>query len=110
MGPLLRQVPLAVLFGVFLYMGVASMSGVQLLHRVKLIFMPVKHHPENVGYVRRVSLLPLMIFLLALRFIHSKDVSLSDFQVIKYVSLLNFEVTALRKYYEVNSISFFRGC
>jgi len=57
MGPLLRQVPLAVLFGVFLYMGVASMSGVQLLHRVKLIFMPVKHHPENVGYVRRVSLL-----------------------------------------------------
>jgi len=56
MGPLLRQVPLAVLFGVFLYMGVASMSGVQLLHRVKLIFMPVKHHPEDVGYVRRVSL------------------------------------------------------
>jgi len=57
MGPLLRQVPLAVLFGVFLYMGVASMSGVQLLHRVQLIFMPVKHHPDGVGYVRRVSLL-----------------------------------------------------
>jgi len=56
MGPLLRQVPLAVLFGVFLYMGVASMSGVQLLDRVKLIFMPVKHHPDGVGYVRRVSL------------------------------------------------------
>ena len=55
MGPLLRQVPLAVLFGVFLYMGVASMSGVQLLHRVQLIFMPVKHHPEDVGYVRRVG-------------------------------------------------------
>jgi len=62
MGPLLRQVPLAVLFGVFLYMGVASMSGVQLLHRVKLIFMPVKHHPDDVGYVRRVRLLLLSTY------------------------------------------------
>lgn len=55
MGPVLRQVPLAVLFGVFLYMGIASMSGVQLVHRLQLVFMPVKHHPEDVGYVRRVS-------------------------------------------------------
>jgi HCO3- transporter family len=55
MGPVLRQVPLAVLFGVFLYMGVASMTGVQLVHRLQLAFMPVKHHPEDVGYVRRVS-------------------------------------------------------
>ena len=53
LGPVLRQVPLAVLFGVFLYMGVASLKGVQMLERVKLLFMPVKHHPD-VGYVRRV--------------------------------------------------------
>ena len=55
MGPVLRQVPLAVLFGIFLYMGIASMSGVQLVHRFQLMFMPVKHHPEDIGYVRRVS-------------------------------------------------------
>ena len=54
MGPVLRQVPLAVLFGVFLYMGVASLKGVQMLERFKLLFMPVKHHPD-VGYVRKVS-------------------------------------------------------
>lgn len=54
MGPILRQVPLAVLFGVFLYMGVASMNGIQMLDRIKMLFMPVKHHPP-VGYVRRVS-------------------------------------------------------
>ena len=53
MGPVLRNVPLAVLFGVFLYMGVASMSGIQLFERVELMFMPVKHHPD-VGYVKRV--------------------------------------------------------
>ena len=55
MGPILRQVPLAVLFGVFLYMGVASMSGIQFFDRVALYFVPVKHHPD-VGYVRHVSI------------------------------------------------------
>ena len=63
LGPVLRQVPLAVLFGVFLYMGVASMSGVQLFERIELLFMPVKHHPD-VGYVRKVSklcILPLVV-------------------------------------------------
>lgn len=33
MAPLLRLIPMAVLFGVFLYMGVASMSGVQFFDR-----------------------------------------------------------------------------
>lgn len=33
MAPLLRLIPMAVLFGVFLYMGIASMSGVQLFDR-----------------------------------------------------------------------------
>ena len=32
-APLLRKVPMAVLFGVFLYMGVASMTGVQFFER-----------------------------------------------------------------------------
>lgn len=56
MSPLLRLVPMSVLFGVFLYMGISSMDGIQFFDRVKLFFMPVKHHP-SVPYVRRVSLL-----------------------------------------------------
>lgn len=32
-APLLRLIPMSVLFGVFLYMGVASMTGVQLFER-----------------------------------------------------------------------------
>lgn len=32
-APLLRLIPMAVLFGVFLYMGVASMTGVQFFER-----------------------------------------------------------------------------
>ena len=45
---------MAVLFGVFLYLGISAMSGVQMFDRTKLLLMPVKHHP-SVGYVRRVS-------------------------------------------------------
>ena len=54
MGPLLKFIPLAVLFGVFLYMGVSSLSTTQLFDRVSLLFVPVKSHPQ-VAYVRRVS-------------------------------------------------------
>ena len=61
MGPILKHVPLPVLFGVFLYMGVASMSGIQFFERFELMFKPVKHHPD-VGYVRRVSSLVVSHF------------------------------------------------
>jgi MFS superfamily sulfate permease-like transporter len=33
MGPILRTVPMAVLFGVFLYLGFCSMMGVQFFER-----------------------------------------------------------------------------
>lgn len=33
MAPILKLIPMAVLFGVFLYMGIASMSGVQFFER-----------------------------------------------------------------------------
>ena len=61
MGPVLRQIPAAVLFGVFLYMGIASMSGIQFFERMELLFMPVKHHPD-VGYVRRVRTWKMNLF------------------------------------------------
>ncbi|KAH8361372.1 hypothetical protein KR084_000328 [Drosophila pseudotakahashii] len=61
MSPLLRLIPMAVLFGVFLYMGVASMSGVQLFERIRLYFMPVKHYPPT-PYVKRVRPWKLHLF------------------------------------------------
>ena len=54
MGILLRKVPIAVLFGVFLYMGVASLNGIQFWDRILLLVTPVKHHPDT-GYVRKVE-------------------------------------------------------
>ncbi|XP_058831835.1 anion exchange protein 3 isoform X1 [Topomyia yanbarensis] len=61
MAPILRLIPMAVLFGVFLYMGIASMSGVQFFDRLRLFLMPVKHHPQ-VPYVRRVPSWKMHIF------------------------------------------------
>ena len=39
MSPLLRLIPMAVLFGVFLYMGIASMSGVQFFERLDNVIL-----------------------------------------------------------------------
>lgn len=61
MAPILKQVPFAVLFGVFLYMGVSGMNGVQFFDRLRLCFMPVKHHPP-VSYVQRVRTWRMVMF------------------------------------------------
>lgn len=49
----LKLVPLAAMFGVFLYMGITSIESIQLFNRIWLFFTPVKHHP-HVSYVRKV--------------------------------------------------------
>jgi len=61
MSPILKQVPFAVLFGVFLYMGVSGTNGVQFFDRLALCFMPVKHHP-SVSYVKRVKTRRMILF------------------------------------------------
>ncbi|KAF5295459.1 hypothetical protein FQR65_LT10447 [Abscondita terminalis] len=61
MSPLLRLVPMSVLFGVFLYMGVASTNGIQFFDRIRLFFMPVKHHPEA-SYVKKVKTAKMHLF------------------------------------------------
>lgn len=53
LAPLLKHVPLPVLYGVFLYMGVTSIGKLQLIHRLLLFFMPVKYMPEY-PYLRKV--------------------------------------------------------
>ena len=52
--PVLKRIPMPVLFGVFLYMGVASLKGLQLFHRLLLVFMPVKYQPDYI-YLRQVT-------------------------------------------------------
>ncbi|XP_072474010.1 anion exchange protein 3 isoform X2 [Notamacropus eugenii] len=63
MGPVLRQIPLAVLFGIFLYMGVTSLSGIQLSERILLMLMSAKHHPDE-PYVSKVKTWRMHLFTL----------------------------------------------
>ncbi|XP_062297868.1 anion exchange protein 2b isoform X2 [Scomber scombrus] len=58
---LLRKIPLAVLFGIFLYMGVMSLNGIQLTERMMLLLMPPKYHPDHT-YVRKVRTLRMHLF------------------------------------------------
>ncbi|XP_022539785.1 anion exchange protein 2b isoform X2 [Astyanax mexicanus] len=60
-GDLLRQIPIAVLFGIFLYMGVMSLNGIQLTERMQLLLMPPKYHPDHT-YVRKVRTLRMHLF------------------------------------------------
>lgn len=53
MTDVLRLIPLAVLFGIFLYMGVTSLTGIQLYERITLVVTPAKHHPDHI-YVTKV--------------------------------------------------------
>ena len=55
MVPVLRKVPMPVLYGVFLFMGVASLNGLQFFDRILLLFMPKKYQPD-LPYLRRVPL------------------------------------------------------
>ncbi|XP_066441187.1 anion exchange protein 2 [Eleutherodactylus coqui] len=60
-GDLLRQIPLAVLFGIFLYMGVTSLNGIQFYERIQLLLKPPKHHPDVI-YAKKVRSLRMHLF------------------------------------------------
>ncbi|KAL3855467.1 hypothetical protein ACJMK2_014678 [Sinanodonta woodiana] len=52
---ILQYIPMPVLYGVFLYMGVAALGGMQLVQRILLFFMPLKYQPDYV-FLRHVPL------------------------------------------------------
>jgi hypothetical protein len=52
--PMLGHIPMPVLFGVFLYMGVASLKGLQFFDRLLIVFMPVKYQPDHM-FLRQVN-------------------------------------------------------
>ncbi|NWV42801.1 S4A4 protein, partial [Grantiella picta] len=61
MAPVLKHIPMPVLYGVFLHMGVAALNSIQLTDRVRLLLMPAKHQPD-LGYLRHVPLRRVHLF------------------------------------------------
>ncbi|CAF3643219.1 unnamed protein product [Rotaria sordida] len=60
---ILSFIPMPVLYGVFLYMGISSMKEIQLISRILLIFMPEKYQPDYV-YLRHVRTRRVHLFTL----------------------------------------------
>lgn len=63
MTPILKHVPMPVLYGVFLFMGISSLKGLQLVQRILLFFMPRKYQPNH-PYLRHVQLIRVHMFTL----------------------------------------------
>ncbi|XP_030139638.2 anion exchange protein 4 isoform X1 [Taeniopygia guttata] len=61
MAPVLKHIPMPVLYGVFLHMGVTALNSIQLTDRVRLLLMPAKHQPD-LAYLRHVPLRRLHLF------------------------------------------------
>jgi len=47
MEPILKMIPMSALFGIFLYMGITSLNGIQLWDRILLLLIPKKYHPDE---------------------------------------------------------------
>ncbi|XP_051905428.1 solute carrier family 4 member 1a (Diego blood group) [Hippocampus zosterae] len=63
MEPLLKMIPMTALFGIFLYMGVTSLSGIQMWDRMLLLITPKKYHPSD-AYATKVSTMRMHLFTL----------------------------------------------
>ncbi|XP_052079276.1 electroneutral sodium bicarbonate exchanger 1-like isoform X5 [Mytilus californianus] len=63
MTPILTIIPMPVLYGVFLYMGVAALKGMQLTDRILILLMPTKYQPDHI-FLRHVKTTRVHLFTL----------------------------------------------
>ncbi|KAI5619330.1 band 3 anion transport protein, partial [Silurus asotus] len=61
MEPILKLIPMSALFGIFLYMGITSLSGLQLWDRIQLLVVPKKYHPSH-PYATKVKTWRMNLF------------------------------------------------
>uniref|UniRef100_A0A8C2TMC6 Anion exchange protein n=1 Tax=Coturnix japonica TaxID=93934 RepID=A0A8C2TMC6_COTJA len=61
LAPILKYIPMPVLYGVFLHMGVVALNSIQFTDRVRLLLMPAKHQPDHL-YLRHVPLCRVHLF------------------------------------------------
>ncbi|XP_059102544.1 anion exchange protein 4 [Peromyscus eremicus] len=61
LAPVLKFIPMPVLYGIFLYMGVAALGSIQFMKRVQLLLMPTKHQPDML-LLRHVPLSRVHLF------------------------------------------------
>ena len=70
---ILKLIPMPVLYGVFLYMGVASLNGIQFFDRILLFFMPKKYQPD-VPYLRKVTKLKIKKKIIIIKILNNNKI------------------------------------
>ncbi|EGW09244.1 Anion exchange protein 4 [Cricetulus griseus] len=61
LAPVLKFIPMPVLYGIFLYMGVSALSSIQFMKRVQLLLIPTKRQPDML-LLRHVPLSRVHLF------------------------------------------------
>merc|ERR1712013_260257 len=61
LAPILKLIPMPVLYGVLMYMGVNTLRGMQFIDRLALMLMPTRHQPDH-AYLRHVPLYKVHLF------------------------------------------------
>ncbi|VDP13811.1 unnamed protein product [Soboliphyme baturini] len=61
--PVMKLIPVPVLLGIFLYMGIVSLHGQQFIDRLLIIFMPTKYQPDE-PWLRKVRIKRVHLFTL----------------------------------------------
>ena len=59
--PILKLIPMPVLYGIFLYMGASSLNGLQFVDRLLIMLMPLKYQPD-LPFLRKVPIKRVHIF------------------------------------------------
>ena len=67
LAPILKFIPMPVLYGVLMFMGVNTLRGMQFIDRCLLFFMPAKHQPDTM-YLRHVPLKKVLFCLIDKQF------------------------------------------
>ncbi|KAH3747855.1 hypothetical protein DPMN_182287 [Dreissena polymorpha] len=57
----LKVIPMPVLYGVFMYMGIAALKGMQFIDRLCILLMPAKYQPD-LPYLRHVKITRVHLF------------------------------------------------
>ena len=61
MVPILKFIPMPVLYGIFVYMGLAPLGEMHFYDRLRIIFMPSKYQPD-LNYLRKVPIKRVHMF------------------------------------------------
>lgn len=59
-GQYLRRIPIAVLMGIFVHLGITNLLQIQFVHRIVLYIVPRKYYPDKI-YCQQVGKTPNLI-------------------------------------------------